>query len=88
MNDSSSREIQRLWRIQKTMKEICNDRQYIVAQSELDMTIDDFRQAHLKSGQIDRPSLDFIVQGRQDETDEMLVFFSDDDSVGIKPIKK
>lgn len=53
MNDSSSREIQRIWRIQKTIKEICNDRQYTVAQSELEMTLEEFKVEHVKNGQIE-----------------------------------
>ncbi|KAJ3192148.1 hypothetical protein HDU82_003304, partial [Entophlyctis luteolus] len=36
---------------------------------------------------IDRQSLTFLVEHR-DEHDQLLVFFTDDESVGIKPIRK
>jgi DNA-directed RNA polymerase I, II, and III subunit RPABC1 len=35
-----------------------------------------------------RHNLTFLVQHGQEETNQLLVFFTEEESVGIKPIKK
>jgi DNA-directed RNA polymerase I, II, and III subunit RPABC1 len=35
-----------------------------------------------------RQSMTFLVQHRNDSSDQLLVFFTEEESVGIKPIKK
>ncbi|KAJ3099337.1 DNA-directed RNA polymerases II 24 kDa polypeptide (RNA polymerase II subunit 5) [Phlyctochytrium planicorne] len=63
------------------------DRGYIVSDHELSMSLDSFRAEHIRGGVIDRTSLTFLVEHKS-EHDQLLVFFTEDESVGIKPIKK
>ena len=81
----------RLWRIRKTVMQMCHDRGYLVTQDELDQTLDQFK------GQFgDRPSenhpsradLSILVAHNDDPTDQMFVFFPDEPKVGIKSIKQ
>ncbi|KAJ3076213.1 DNA-directed RNA polymerases II 24 kDa polypeptide (RNA polymerase II subunit 5) [Quaeritorhiza haematococci] len=82
------RQAARLWRVYKTVHEMVNDRGYTVSQGELGMTLDGFRDAYARNGMVDRQALTFLVQKRDDPTDQLLVFFTEDETVGIKPIKK
>ncbi|KAJ2719435.1 DNA-directed RNA polymerases II 24 kDa polypeptide (RNA polymerase II subunit 5) [Coemansia sp. Benny D115] len=85
--DSDSREITRMWRVYRTIHQMCRDRNYLVASSDLDRTLEDFRNQFAPSGKVDRTRLTFIVQNKHDPSIQMFVFFPEDESVGIKPIK-
>lgn len=70
--------------------QLCHDRGYLVTQDELDQTLDEFK------GQFgDKPSerkparsdLIVLVAHNDDPTDQMFVFFPEDEKVGIKTIK-
>ena len=63
-------------------------RGFLVSKAELEMTEEDFKAQYASSGSIDRSDLTFLVQSSKIETDQLLVFFTEDESVGIKPIKK
>ncbi|EGF80785.1 hypothetical protein BATDEDRAFT_88106 [Batrachochytrium dendrobatidis JAM81] len=82
------REVSKLWRVYRTIHEMVSHRGYLVSKAELEMSLDDFRYTYTKGGIIDRQGLTFLVQHSSSENDQLLVFFTDDDSVGIKPIKK
>ncbi|KAJ1899898.1 DNA-directed RNA polymerases II 24 kDa polypeptide (RNA polymerase II subunit 5) [Kickxella alabastrina] len=86
--DTDSREISRMWRVYRTVHQMCKDRNYLVAASELDRSLDDFRAQFAPSGKVDRTRMTFIVQKKLDPSIQMFVFFPDDESVGIKPIKE
>ncbi|KAI8847642.1 RNA polymerase [Chytridium lagenaria] len=81
------REVSRLWRVYRTIHEVVHDRGYIVSERELTYTLDEFKNQHFRGGIIDRSSLTFLVQ-HTTENDQLLVFFIEDETVGIKPIKK
>ncbi|KAJ3411961.1 DNA-directed RNA polymerases II 24 kDa polypeptide (RNA polymerase II subunit 5) [Chytridiales sp. JEL 0842] len=81
------REVARLWRVFRTIHELVNDRGYLVGENELNISLEDFKNEHLRGGLIDRSSLTFLVE-HKDEHDQLLVFFTEDETVGIKPIKK
>lgn len=83
-------ETYKLWKIRKTIMQLCHDRGYLVTQDELDQTLDEFK------GQFgDKPSerkparsdLIVLVAHNDDPTDQMFVFFPEDEKVGIKTIK-
>lgn len=83
-------ETYKLWRIRKTIMQLCHDRGYLVTQDELDQTLDEFK------GQFgDKPSerkparsdLIVLVAHNDDPTDQMFVFFPEEPKVGIKTIK-
>jgi hypothetical protein len=48
-----SREITRLWRVYKTVHEMVSDRGYLVAKSELEMSLEDFKQTYTTGGVIE-----------------------------------
>lgn len=70
--------------------QMCHDRMYLVTQSELDMTLDQFKEQYGNGpeGQL-RASLTFLVAHNDDPTDQLLVRFTDEDSkVGIVTVRK
>ncbi|KAL3900219.1 MAG: hypothetical protein SGCHY_001496 [Lobulomycetales sp.] len=81
-------EVVRLWRVYKTVHEMVNDRGYVVSNRELEMDLDEFKDTYARNGTIERHNLTFLVQHSQEETNQLLVFFTEEESVGIKPIKK
>ncbi|KAJ8453048.1 hypothetical protein Cgig2_014811 [Carnegiea gigantea] len=82
---TSDEEITRLYRIQRTIMQMLNDRGYIVADHELNMTkqrfIDKYGE-HLK-----RDSLSIQKARRNDSSDQIFVFFPEEAKVGVKTIK-
>lgn len=87
MTSLNEKEITRLWRVQKTVNHMMHDRGYVVSQSELDRSLEDFVQQHAPSGTVDRKSMTFLVQRKDDSSDQMYVFFPEDDNVGVKLIR-
>lgn len=84
----ADRETVKLWRVHKTVHQLVHDRGYVVSQSELDMSLADFCATFAPSGAVlDRASLNFLVQHRDDAADRLFVFFPEDLSVGVKPIR-
>ncbi|WKY03582.1 hypothetical protein Q1695_004940 [Nippostrongylus brasiliensis] len=83
-------ETYKLWRVRKTIMQMCHDRGYLVTQEELDQTLDEFKTTFG-----DRPSerkparsdLTILVAHNDDPTDQMFVFFPEDTKIGIKTIK-
>ncbi|XP_054646390.1 DNA-directed RNA polymerases I, II, and III subunit RPABC1 [Dunckerocampus dactyliophorus] len=78
-------ETYRLWKIRKTIMQLCHDRGYLVSQEELDQTLEEFK---MKFGdQPRRTDLNVLVAHNDDPTDQMSVFFPEEPKVGIKTIK-
>ncbi|KAI8060200.1 RNA polymerase [Gongronella butleri] len=80
-------ETTRLWRVYRTTHQMVHDRGYLVSQSELEMELDTFKRTFAPSGDVDRDQLTFVVQKKDDPTDQLLVFFPKDRSVGVKPLR-
>lgn len=83
-------ETYKLWRIRKTIMQICHDRGYLVTQDELDQTLDEFKEQFGDKPSERRPArsdLIVLVAHNDDPTDQMFVFFPEDAKVGIKTIK-
>ncbi|KAJ2909929.1 DNA-directed RNA polymerases II 24 kDa polypeptide (RNA polymerase II subunit 5), partial [Coemansia aciculifera] len=85
--DADAREITRLWRVYRTVHQMCKARNYLVASTDLDRPLANFKAEYAPSGKVDRARLTFVVQKKDDPSSQMFVFFPDDASVGIKPIK-
>ncbi|KII71545.1 DNA-directed RNA polymerases I, II, and III subunit RPABC1 [Thelohanellus kitauei] len=77
--------VYRLWRIRKTALQLCHDRGYLVSQEELDMDMTKF-VSHFTTHP-NRKELTIIVAHNDDSKDQMFVFFSDEDRIGIKSLK-
>ncbi|XP_022087343.1 DNA-directed RNA polymerases I, II, and III subunit RPABC1 [Acanthaster planci] len=88
MNDEE--ETYKLWRIRKTLMQLCHDRGYLVTQDELDQTLEQFKDQFGDKPSEDRPGrkdLTILVAHNDDPTDQMFVFFPEEPKVGIKTIK-
>ncbi|KAJ2006997.1 DNA-directed RNA polymerases II 24 kDa polypeptide (RNA polymerase II subunit 5) [Coemansia sp. RSA 2322] len=85
--DSDAREITRLWRVYRTVHQMCRDRNFLVASSDLDRPLDQFKAEYAPSGKVDRARLTFVVQKKDDPNNQMFVFFPEEHSVGNKAIK-
>ncbi|EDV22513.1 DNA-directed RNA polymerases I, II, and III subunit RPABC1 [Trichoplax sp. H2] len=84
-------EAYKLWRIRKTVMQMCHDRGYMVSQEELDQTFDQFHEQFYsemsESSQV-RGLLSMLVHHIDDPTEQLFVFFPDEPKVGINTIKK
>jgi len=80
-------ETYKLWRIRKTIMQLCHDRLYLVTQAELDQTLDQFKETYgdrPSQGKPSRPDLVVLVAHNDDPTDQMFVFFSGGSKSGNK----
>lgn len=80
----------RLWKIRKTIMQLCHDRGYLVTQDELDQTLEEFKAQFgdkPSEGRPRRTDLTVLVAHNDDPTDQMFVFFPEEPKVGIKTIK-
>ncbi|XP_075216582.1 DNA-directed RNA polymerases I, II, and III subunit Rpb5 isoform X2 [Lycorma delicatula] len=83
-------ETYKLWRIRKTVMQLCHDRGYLVTQDELDQVLDAFKEQFGDKPSEKRPArsdLIVLVAHNDDPTDQMFVFFPDEPKIGIKTIK-
>jgi len=77
---------ERVHRVRRTVLQMLRDRGYMVDQTDIDQSEDDFFEQHGNSPQ--RDSLTLLVQKRDDPTDQIFVFWPEDPKVGVKPIKR
>merc|ERR1712179_271259 len=85
-----AQEVDRMWRIRKTVMQMCHDRGYLVTQDELDQTIEQFVEQfgdRPSEGHPSRGDISVLVAHNEDPTDQMFVFFPEEEKVGIKTIK-
>ncbi|OQR77561.1 DNA-directed RNA polymerases I [Tropilaelaps mercedesae] len=83
-------ETYKLWRIRKTIMQLCHDRGYLVTQEELDQDLEGFKEQFGDKPSDKRPArsdLVVLVSHNDDPTDQMFVFFPDELKIGIKTIK-
>mmetsp|Transcript_8692 Transcript_8692/g.12772 ORF Transcript_8692/g.12772 Transcript_8692/m.12772 type:complete len:226 (+) Transcript_8692:118-795(+) len=75
----------RLFRVYKTVSAMLNKRGYMVPRSMREMTPDSFTQKF--GADPARESLTIMVEKADDDTDNLFVFFSPEEKVGVSPIK-
>jgi DNA-directed RNA polymerase I, II, and III subunit RPABC1 len=80
-----SQDASRLFRVYKTVAGMLNKRGYMVSSDLRQMTPDHFSSRFGENPT--REALTMLVEKADDETDQLFVFFPDDDKVGVKPIK-
>ncbi|KAK8402435.1 hypothetical protein O3P69_000685 [Scylla paramamosain] len=83
-------ETYKLWRIRKTIMQLCHDRGYLVTQDELDQTLAQFKEQFGEKPSERQPArsdLIVLVAHNDDPTDQMFVFFPDEPKVGVRTIK-
>ncbi|KAL7747275.1 DNA-directed RNA polymerases II 24 kDa polypeptide (RNA polymerase II subunit 5) [Sorochytrium milnesiophthora] len=84
---SDDRETTRLYRVYRTLKQMLRDRGYTVLQSDLDTSLEEFSTRYAPSGTVNRVDLTFTQVKQNGSGDTIMVFFPEDRSVGVKPIK-
>lgn len=94
MDQENERNISRLWRTFRTVKEMVRDRGYFVTQEEIDMSLEDFKAKHLDTmGRPARKTMSFQANPTEEavakfpELGSMWVEFCDEASVGVKTMK-
>jgi DNA-directed RNA polymerase I, II, and III subunit RPABC1 len=80
-----SAESSKMFRVRKTCLKLLNKRGYIVDEEAINMTTEDFRNKFGESPS--RENLTVLVEKTDDPSDQLFVFFPEDEKVGVKPIK-
>ncbi|EJT46437.1 DNA-directed RNA polymerases ii 24 kda polypeptide [Trichosporon asahii var. asahii CBS 8904] len=81
MSMDSDRELARLWRVSKTVHEMIRDRGYEVADYEINMSFDDFKETYGGGGSVDRGRMAFHANHSRDSRDRIYVFFCAEEAV-------
>jgi DNA-directed RNA polymerase I, II, and III subunit RPABC1 len=78
-------EASKMFRARKTCLKMLSKRGYIVDDAALNMTTDAFKAKFGENPS--RETLTILVEKVNDSSDQLFVFFPEDDKVGVKPIK-
>jgi DNA-directed RNA polymerase I, II, and III subunit RPABC1 len=76
----------RLFRVRKTTLKMLSQRGYNVDEAVMDQTTSAFGEQYGRDP--DRKALQMFLEKTDDPTDQVMVFFPDDEKVGVKPIKE
>ncbi|KAH3898783.1 DNA-directed RNA polymerases I, II, and III subunit RPABC1 [Saccharomycodes ludwigii] len=94
MDQDNERNISRLWRAYRTVKEMVRDRGYFITQEEIDLSLEDFKSKYCDSmGKPQRKMMSFQLNPTDDslekfpEMGSLWVEFCDESSVGVKTMK-
>ncbi|KNC86755.1 DNA-directed RNA polymerase I, II, and III subunit RPABC1 [Sphaeroforma arctica JP610] len=79
------KKVWRLWRIRKTLMAMLHDRKYLVSQTELELSFNQFLSQFTTNPQ--RDALRILVSQRDDQRRRLYVFFPEDTKLGIPHIK-
>jgi len=74
-----------LFRVRRTTIKMLKQRGFLVADEDLRNTFDDFKERF--GDPVVRDVLTILVQKVDDPSDQLLVFFPEDEKVGVKPIR-
>lgn len=74
----------KMWTIRRTVHDMLLARGYIVAQEDVDMTLELYKDTF---GNQPREALTILASKKDNPTDQIFVFFSDELRIGVKPIK-
>lgn len=83
-------ETYKLWRIRKTILQMCHDRNYLVTSEELEQTLDQFKQTYGErpsQGEPSRSRLTVLVSHNVDPGDQLYVFFCEEKKIGQKSLE-
>ncbi|KAB1219488.1 DNA-directed RNA polymerases II and IV subunit 5A [Morella rubra] len=81
----SEEEITRLFRIRRTVMQMLKDRGYFVGDFEIDMSKEQFRNKYGES--MKREDLVINKHKRNDSSDQIYIFFPEEQKVGVKTMK-
>ncbi|KAI5454552.1 DNA-directed RNA polymerases II 24 kDa polypeptide (RNA polymerase II subunit 5) [Naganishia albida] len=86
--DNDSKDVARMWKVNRTLKEMVRDRGYLVGDDEIQLSFNDFRAQYGGSGAVDRSAMAWFTSTREDQQDTIYVFFSDEENVAKKTVRK
>jgi DNA-directed RNA polymerase I, II, and III subunit RPABC1 len=81
-----SPEAARLFRVYRTISNMLDKRGYMVPKNMRELTPADFSE-RFGQDHVNRESLTILVEKADDESNQLFVFFPEDEKVGVKPIK-
>jgi DNA-directed RNA polymerase I, II, and III subunit RPABC1 len=81
-----SPEAARLFRVYRTISNMLGARGYMVPKNMRELTPAEFSE-RFGQDQVNRESLTILVEKADDESNQLFVFFPEDEKVGVKPIK-
>ncbi|CCH61659.1 hypothetical protein TBLA_0F01160 [Henningerozyma blattae CBS 6284] len=94
MDQENERNVSRLWRTFRTVKEMVRDRGYFITQEEIDLSLEDFKSKYTNSmGTPERKNISFQANPTEEtlakfpELGSLWVEFCDEPSVGVKTMK-
>lgn len=79
-------ELYKMWRIRRTVLQLCHDRGYLIVQNELDETFDLFKAKY--NGQPTREELTLLCAHNNNMDDKIYVFFPEDPKIGVKVVQQ
>jgi len=85
MSDDSA-ELYKMWRVRRTVLQLCHDRGYLITQDELDETLEQFK-LHYDHVKPDRSELTILCAQHNNFDDKMFVFFPDEPKIGVKAVQ-
>jgi len=77
--------VRRLFQVRRTIIQMVLDRGYLVSQALKDETMEDFKQTW--NNNPSRENLLLLLRKKEDLTEQLFVFFPEDEKVGVKPIR-
>ena len=83
-------ETYKLWRIRKTILNLCHDRGYLIARSELDQSLYEFKEQFGDKPSENKPArsdLTVLCTHNNDPSDQLFVFFPDELKIGVKHVQ-
>ncbi|GAU26808.1 hypothetical protein TSUD_289130 [Trifolium subterraneum] len=80
----SEKEVTRLYRVYRTVLEMLRDRNYLVLESEVNMSIQEFKAQFGEN--MRRVDLTIMKANKDDPSDKIYVFFIDDKKVGVQVV--
>ena len=89
-DEQRERELVKLWRIRRTVYTMLSDRGFLVAASELNQSLADFKRI-MVPGSLSSFSYDnlMIVVGRkEDPATQTIVFFNGEPQIGVQPLRR
>ena len=94
MDQENERDVRRLWRAYRTVKEMVKDRGYFITQEEIELSLDDFKAKYCDSmGRPQRRMMSFQANPTEETIEKfpsmgsLWAEFCDEASVGVKTMK-
>ncbi|KAL6178532.1 hypothetical protein ACLB2K_050050 [Fragaria x ananassa] len=81
----SEEEITRLYRVRRTAMQMLKDREYLVTESDINMTKEQFRSTYGEN--MKREDLDINKEKRSDSSDQIYAFFPNEAKVGVNTMR-